>query len=147
MSHGGREQPPKPTDDNGYFEEMVKAIFRAGFSWQVIENKWPGFQRAFDRFDVGQVAAFDERDVERLAEDEAIVRNVRKIEATIENSRTMQSLISEHGSFHDYLRSLDPLDYQSRSKALQKEFKYLGRTGSFTFLWFVGEPVPEWDQR
>lgn len=147
MSHGGREQPGKPARDEGYFEEMVKAIFRSGFSWEVIENKWPGFKQGFADFDIGEVAAYDERDVERLSADKEIVRNVRKIEATIDNARAMQALISEYGSFHDYLRSLDTMDYPARSKALQKQFKYLGRTGTFTFLWFVGEQVPEWENR
>ena len=84
----GFEIPPRitPTDDNGYFEQMTKAIFQAGFSWQVVNNKWPNFQQAFDHFDVDRVAAYDLADIERLLADEGIVRNGRKIEATIANA-------------------------------------------------------------
>ncbi len=81
----GFEIPPRvtPADDNGYFEQMTKAIFQAGFSWQVVNNKWPDFQKAFDGFDVDRVAAYGPEDVDRLLSDAGIVRNGRKIEATI----------------------------------------------------------------
>jgi len=147
VAHEHRKQPGKPASDSSYFEEMTKAVFRSGFSWQVIENKWPGFDKAFAGFDIDAVANFDERDFERLVQDEAIVRNGRKIQATIDNARAMQALIDEHGSFRAYLRTLDELDYAKRAKELQKQFGFLGRTGAFTFLWFVGEPVPEWEER
>ncbi len=147
MGHGHREQPGKPENDSAYFEEMTKAVFRAGFSWEVIDRKWDGFRTAFRDFDINAVAAFDERDLERLIANEAIVRNARKIQATIENARAMQALIEEHGSFHRYLRGMDGRPYQARAKALTDQFGYLGRTGAWTFLWFVGEEVPDWEQR
>lgn len=141
--------PPRerPADDNGYFEILTQAVFQAGFSWQVVRNKWPDFQRAFDRFDMDRVAAYDAQDVERLMADESIVRNGRKIEATIANARTMQEICAEHGSFYDYLRSLDGQTYRKRSAELARQFKWLGRTGAFFFLFCVDEDVPEWADR
>ncbi len=141
--------PPriKPTNDAGYLEEITKAVFRSGFSWQVIENKWPNFQEAFTGFDIDAVAAFDEDDLDRLVSDAGIVRNGRKIEATMKNARRIKDLRDMHGSFHAYLRSLDDLDYPAKSKELQKQFSHLGRTGTFTFLWCVDEPVPDWEDR
>lgn len=147
MSHEHREQPGKPEGDRAYFEEMTTAVFRSGFSWDVIENKWPGFREAFADFDIDAVAAYDMHDFDRLVEDEAIVRNARKIQATIDNARAMQGVIEKHGSFHDYLRSLDGEPYKQRAKTLADKFSYLGRTGTFTFLWFVGEEVPDWEER
>lgn len=143
------EIPPrkKPADDNGYFEELTKAVFRAGFSWRVIHDKWPNFRRAFEEFDIVTVAGYGEPDVERLASDKGIVRNRRKIEATIRNARVMWDLIQEHGSFHAYLRSLDDMDYGGRRKELGDQFKNLGPTGVFIFLWCVDEQVPTWDDR
>jgi 3-methyladenine DNA glycosylase Tag len=143
------EIPPrkKPANDNGYFEELTKAVFQAGFSWQVIQDKWPDFQLAFDGFDVATVAGYGEPDVERLAHDKGIVRNRRKIEATIHNAREMWDLIQEHGSFHTYLRSLDGLEYALRRKELSQRFKNLGPTGVFIFLWRVDEEVPDWEAR
>lgn len=143
-------QPPpqiRPENDDGYLEEITKSVFRSGFSWQVIENKWPNFRKAFAGFDIDAIAAFDDDDLERLLSDTGIVRNGRKIEATIKNARAMQALRDEHGSFHAYLRSLDGLDYAKRSKELQKRFSHLGKTGTFAFLWSVSEPVPDWEER
>ena len=143
------EIPPrkKPADDRGYFEELTKAIFQAGFSWQVIRDKWPNFQGAFDGFDIVTVAGYGEPDIERLMADAGIVRNRRKIEATIHNARTMWDLIGEYDSFNAYLRSLDDLDYAGRRKELSQRFKNLGPTGVFTFLWCVDEEVPAWEDR
>ncbi len=141
--------PPrvKPKNDAGYLEEITKSVFRSGFSWQVIENKWPNFQIAFSRFDIDAIAAFDDDDLERLLSDTGIVRNGRKIEATIKNAQRMKALREEHGSFHAYLRTLDSLDYAKKSKELQKQFSHLGRTGTYTFLWCVDESVPDWEDR
>ena len=143
------EIPPRrrPDGDAGYLEEMTKAIFQAGFSWQVIRNKWPNFRQAFDGFDVDTVAAYEAPDVERLLADAGIVRNGRKIMATVDNARTIQALSREHGSFHAYLRSLDSTPYPQRRQLLTQRFKGLGRTGCFVFLWCVDEEVPDWEQR
>lgn len=143
------EIPPqeRPADDSGYLEQLTKAIFRAGFSWAVIRTKWPNFKRAFDDFLLDRVAAYDERDLERLLSDDGIVRNGRKIAATISNAKVMRELVAEYGSFHAYLRSLDGLDYPARRKELANRFQHLGPTGVFVFLYTVAEPVPAWDDR
>lgn len=145
----GFEIPPRitPADDNGYFEQMTKAVFQAGFSWQVVNDKWPNFRRAFDGFDVDRVAAYELRDVDRLLSDRGIVRNGRKIEATIANAIQFQALRQKFGSFANYLRSLNSLSYRERQKTLSKRFKNLGRTGAFVFLWCVNEEVPDWENR
>jgi 3-methyladenine DNA glycosylase Tag len=145
----GYEIPPRvqPADDSGYFEQLTKAVFQAGFNWQVVNNKWPDFQHAFDGFDVDKVAAYDERDVDRLLRDEGIVRNGRKIAATIANARQVQQIIAEHGSFHAYLRSMDDRSYAERRNELASRFKNVGPTSVFTFLYTVAEDVPVWEDR
>jgi DNA-3-methyladenine glycosylase I len=147
MPKGGPPPQIKPEGDHQYLEEITKAVFRSGFSWQVIENKWPNFKKAFADFSVDKVAAFDERDYERLLSDAGIVRNARKIESTLHNARAIKQLQEEFGSFHDYLRTMDGMPYKDRAKDLQKRFRYLGRTGTFTFLWCVSEEVPKWEDR
>lgn len=136
-----------PAGDNGYFEQITKAVFQAGFSWQVVNDKWPNFQQAFDGFDVDRVAAYGLEDMDRLLSDPGIVRNGRKIEATIANAVQIQAVRREFGSFLKYLRSLDDLPYREKQKALSKRFKNLGRTGVFVFLWCVNEEVPDWEDR
>lgn len=140
--------PPRavPDHDAGYLEKITQAVFQAGFSWKVIRTKWPNFQQAFANFDINAVANFTEEDVERLLEDRGIVRNGRKIQATITNARTCQTLIAEHGSFAAYLRTLDGLDYETRSKKFCKQFKFLGPMGAYFFFYSVGEDVPPYEE-
>ena len=134
-----------PENDAGYFEKITQAVFQSGFSWQVIRTKWPNFQKAFAGFDVNAVAAFTEEDVERLLEDKGIVRNGRKIQATVQNARICQELISEHGSFPAYLRTMDD-PYYKRSKKFCKQFKFMGPMGAYFFFWSVGEEVPPYHE-
>ena len=143
------EIPPqiKPDNDNGYLEQMTKAIFQTGFSWRVVNDKWPSFQQAFDDFDIDTVAAYDDRDVDRLLADEGIVRNGRKIAATIENAGEFQRIVAEHGSFNTFLRTMDDWPYSQRRSDLSKRFKGLGPTGVFVFLFCVDEAVPDWEDR
>jgi 3-methyladenine DNA glycosylase Tag len=145
----GFEIPPrqKPSHDDGYFEQMTKAIFQAGFSWQVIDNKWPEFQAAFDAFNIETVSAYDERDLDRLVSNPGIVRNGRKIAFTIENARQLGKIVAEYGSVHAYLRSMDEWEYAHKRKELSRRFKGLGPTSVFVFLWCVDEPVPDWEDR
>jgi len=143
------EIPPRvtPEGDAGYLEELTKAIFRSGFSWQVVRDKWDNFRRSFRGFDVARVAAFGVPDISKLFEDPGIVRNKQKILATVENAQPMLALAGLHGSFHSYLRSLDHLEYHARVKVLTGQFKNLGRTGAFVFLHSVNEETPNWHDR
>ena len=140
--------PPRavPDNDAGYLEKIVQAAFQAGFSWEVIRSKWPNFQHAFKEFDVDTVAAYTEEDVEKLLENKGIVRNGRKIEATIQNARTCQQLIAEHGSMHAFLRTMDGLDYYTRARKFSKLFKFMGPMGAYFFFYSVGEAVPPFDE-
>ena len=143
------EIPPKitPDSDSGYLDELTKAIFRSGFSWQVVREKWENFQREFRDFDLPAVASFGVEDFTRLAADPGIVRNKRKILATIDNAQTMLMLVFEHGSFYSYLRTLDGLGYYARVKVLVSQFSCLGPTGAFVFLHGVNEDTPPWAER
>ena len=147
MPHESMQQPEKPATDSEYFNVMTKAVFRSGFSWKVVEDKWPNFRTAFDDFEVDKVASYDERDVDRLLADEGIVRNGRKIEATINNARAVHEVVEKFGSFQKYLRSMDTQSYEETAKDMKGRFSYLGKTGTYTFLWGVGEEVPEWEDR
>ena len=143
------EVPPKisPANDDGYLEELTKAIFRSGFSWRVVRQKWDNFQKAFDGFEVAKVANYGVEDLTRLFNDSGIIRNQRKILWTVDNASTILRLSEEHGSFRSYLRSMDHLDYYQRVKDLIGHFRGLGRTGAFVFLHCVDEPTPEWHDR
>jgi 3-methyladenine DNA glycosylase Tag len=141
--------PPRevPADDNGYFEVLTKVIFQSGFRWSVVDNKWPGFIEAFAGFDIGKVAAFGPPEIEALMSDERIVRNGRKIEATVENADTLARFIDEHGSVKQWLASTSHLPWPERRKAIAAPIKNLGQFGVFHFMWCVGEAVPPYEER
>ena len=95
---------------------------------------------AFGDFDAAHVAGLNEEDIDRLAKDPRVIRNYRKLVAIAENARRMMALEKEFGSFKKYLRSHG--DYETTAKAVIKEFKFMGDTGTYFFLFVVGENVP-----
>ncbi len=83
----------RPVRDEGeLFERLTLEAFQSGLSWLTILRKRPAFRAAFAGFDAGVVAGFGPADVERLLGDAGIVRNRRKIEATIVNARAVLAL-------------------------------------------------------
>ena len=142
MEPAGGPRKIKPKSLADYFEVMTKAVFQSGMSWRA---KWDGFGKALKGFDPAKVANFTPRDVDRLAEDTGIIRNRRKIEATVENAETMLALDREHKGFAGYLRSHG--GFEETVTDLRKQFRFLGDTGCYYFLYVVGEKVPgheEW---
>ena len=90
-------------DDRHLFELLVLEGAQAGLSWSTILHKRDGYRRAFAGFDVGCVARFGTRDVDRPLGDAGIVRNRLKIGSAIENARRVLEVQAECGSFADYL--------------------------------------------
>lgn len=84
-------------DERGLFERLSLEAFQSGLSWATILRKREAFRAAFADFDPDAVAAFDDDDVARLMADAGIVRNRRKIDATIANARATVALRSEGG--------------------------------------------------
>jgi 3-methyladenine DNA glycosylase Tag len=83
-------------------------------------------------------------DVDHLADDPRVIRNRRKIEATVANARTMRDLDSTHRGFRRYLRSFP--HYDALSKDLRRQFRFLGESGVWNFLWSVDEAVPPYEE-
>lgn len=79
-------------DEAALFEALVLTYFENGLSWATIYDKRDNFRTAFRGFQPAAVAAMTSADVERLMADASIVRNRRKIEATLHNAR----LLSEY---------------------------------------------------
>jgi 3-methyladenine DNA glycosylase Tag len=139
--------PPKqirPRSLSDYLDVLSKIAFEAGLSWRVVEAKWSDIRRAFHGFDPERVARMTPRAVDRLLQDDRVIRSRSKIEATIDNADTMLTLAKEHNGFKRYLRSHD--DFEATVKDLRKRFKFLGDHGAYRFLWTVGEPVPPYDE-
>ncbi len=130
--------PHEPMEVNGiddYLAAMTKMVFQSGMGAAVVKAKWDGFTAAFAGFDCESVAALSPDDVDRLCQDSRIIRNRRKIEATVHNAEKLLELEAA-GGFEAWL-SGHPSPAE-RDKALRREFKFLGPAGIEAFLWMVG---------
>lgn len=135
MSPNWNTKPPK--NDDEYFERMTRTVFTAGLNWQMIDKKWPNFQRAFAGFSIPKVAKFTDKDTKRLMADTSIVRNEKKIKGTIHNAGEFLKLEKEHGTFQKYLDSFGK-DENRMLSAVQERFEHVGPSTARTFLWSSG---------
>lgn len=140
MPTGSPPDQIKPNSLDDYLEVMSKAVFQSGMSWKVVEAKWPGTREAFHNFDVRKVAALDDKDIDELTQDTRVIRNYRKLNAIVFNAQRMISLDDEYKGFKNYLRSQD--DFDATLNNIRKDFKFMGPTGIYYFLYVVGEKVP-----
>ena len=141
-------------DERGLFERLSLEDFQSGLSWATILRKRENFRAAFSNFEPDAVALFDERDVERLMTDAGIVRNRRKVDATITNARATVAL-REKGGLADFIWGFKPAttpqprDFSevptsspesvALSKALKKTgFAHVGPTTMFALMEAVG---------
>lgn len=137
-------------DDRTLFEKVSLEGFQSGLSWLTILRKRDNFRRAFADFDAATVAAYTERDVERLLVDAGIVRHRGKIEATINNASRVLEVQDELGSFAALVWSFEPATTgptleatTPESKALAKElksrgFSFVGPTTAYAFMQAMG---------
>jgi DNA-3-methyladenine glycosylase I len=92
-------------DDGKLFEFMVLDAFQAGLSWKTILTKRENFRKAFDNFDPGRIARYQENKYESLLNDTGIIRNRAKIKATISNAKAFLLIQEEFGTFDRYIWS------------------------------------------
>ena len=144
-------------DEHGLFERLSLEAFQSGLSWATILRKRPAFRAAFDGFDPEAVAAYDERDVERLMADAGIVRNRAKVLAAITNAGAtvalreaegegaLERLVRAHApavapapSSTDEQQTTSP-ESIALSKALKKRgFTFVGPTTMFALMEATG---------
>jgi 3-methyladenine DNA glycosylase Tag len=142
MSKGAPEQV-NPRTLGVYLEVMSKAVFQSGMSWAVIDKKWPGTREAFKDFEPLAVASLTENEIANLTTDTRIIRNRKKVEAIVDNARKMVELDEKHKGFKKYLRSHG--GFEGTVKDLRKQFRFMGETGCYYFLYVVKEEVPDYD--
>jgi DNA-3-methyladenine glycosylase I len=144
-------------DDRRLFEMLLLEGFQAGLSWITILRKRQGFQKAFDGFAPEIIAAYDQAKVERLLQDEGIVRHRGKIEGAVQSARVTLELMGKPGGLSDFLwqfvdgrqvvnrfKSLENVPAETaRSKAMSKAlkkagFKFCGPTICYAFMQATG---------
>lgn len=141
-------------DERGVFERLSLEAFQSGLSWATILRKRENFRAAFAHFDPDAVAHFDDADVARLLCDASIVRNQRKIVATITNARATIAL-RERGGLAAFVWGFQPAstptprnfsevptsspESVALSKALKKAgFAHVGPTTMFALMEAIG---------
>jgi len=125
-------------DDNELFGRFIMEINQAGLSWETILKKEEGFRNAYDNFDIKKVAAYTEEDREKLLSDAGIIRNKLKVNAAIENAKTITGLQKEFGSFENWLNHHHPQPLQDWMKLFKKTFKFTGGEIVNEFLMSTG---------
>ena len=125
-------------DDNELFGRLVMEINQAGLSWEIILKKEDTFRKAYSNFNIKEIAAYTEADRERLINDAGIIRNRLKINAAIENAKTMLTLQAEFGSMQKWLEHRHPKSKQEWVKLFKKTFKFTGGEIVGEFLMSIG---------
>lgn len=125
-------------DDNELFCRLILEINQAGLSWETILKKENSFRKAFHDFNIKKVAAYKEKDFERLLGDAGIIRNRLKINAAIENAKTILQLQKEFGSFERWLEFNHPKTKEEWVKVFKKTFRFTGGEIVNEFLQSIG---------
>ena len=144
-------------DDRKLFEFLLLDGFQAGLSWITILKKRTNYRKAFDYFDARKIAVYDKRKIVQLIANKGIIRNRLKIEAAVQNARSVLAVIDEFGSFDDYIwrftggktiknawKTMADIPAQTdasaaMSKDLKKRgFKFVGPTICYAFMQAAG---------
>ncbi|MHA7774194.1 DNA-3-methyladenine glycosylase I [Roseibium sp. M-1] len=125
--------------DDRWLSMFTRCVFQAGFSWKVIDQKWPGFEEAFEGFDVARLAFLPDEAFEALLKDTRIVRNGAKIKSVQDNAIFLKDLAAEHGSAARFFARYPASDQIGLMEILKKRGSRLGgNTGQIT-LRFMGK--------
>lgn len=92
-------------DDRKHFEFLVLESAQAGLSWLTVLRKRENYRKAYDNFNANKVSEYDELKIEELMQNAGIIRNRRKIEASINNAKRFLEIQKEFGSFDKYIWS------------------------------------------
>ncbi len=140
-------------DSRALWEMLMLESAQAGLSWAIILRKREGYRRAFRNFDPRKVAKFTEIDIERLMQDEGIVRARAKIAATIDGATIFNAMETSGESFSDWvwgiaggkpIQNTGPVPAKTElsetmSRALKKRgFKFVGPVIVYAWMQAVG---------
>ncbi len=137
-------------DDHRLFEKLCLEGFQSGLSWLTILRRRAGFRASFYDFDYRSVAELTEADVERLLEDEGIIRHRGKIEATVSNAARAIEMVDELGSLGAFFWSFEPESHGGEIQATTAEstamakalkargFRFVGPTTAYAFMQAMG---------
>lgn len=112
--------------DEELFCRLILEINQAGLSWTTILKKEASFRKAYHQFNLKKVAAYGDKDRERLMNDPGVIRNRLKIEAAIHNAGVILQLQKQYGSFKNWLDEQGNIDRAAWTKLFKKTFRFTG---------------------
>ena len=92
-------------DDKKHFEFLILEGVQAGLSWLTILKKRDNYRKTYDNFDPVKIATYDQKKIDQLMKNPGIIKNLRKIEASINNAQRFLEVQEEFGSFDNYIWS------------------------------------------
>jgi len=144
-------------DDRKLFEFLLLDSFQAGLSWQTILNKRENFRKAFDDFQVKNIARYKAKKISELMKNAGIIRNQLKILSAIDNAKAFLEIQKEFGSFDKYIwqfvggkpkkntwKSMDDCPAKTpEAEAMSKDlktrgFRFVGPTICYAFMQGAG---------
>ena len=138
-------------DDAYVFEMLILELFQAGLSFECVLNKREYFKEAYDNFDIRKIILYDENKINKLMNNKNIIRNKRKIEASINNAKIFNNIKDEYGSFYNYLKTFtnDKVIYENdkttsklsdtiSSDLKSRGMKFIGSVIIYSYLQAVG---------
>lgn len=140
-------------NDHDLYELLLLESFQAGLSWETILNKREHFREAYDGFDIDKVCSYGDDKIALLLSDKGIIRNQRKINASIKNSRIFREIQREYGSFDKYIWSwtdgkiiyesdqsvtISPLSDVISSDLKKRGMSFVGSTIIYAYLQAIG---------
>ncbi len=127
--------------DDRILAQMARHIFQSGFSWAVIDKKWPGFETAFAAFDPAINAAMSDERLDELLKDPGIIRNGAKIRSVALNAQFLMSLAAEHGSAARFFAGWPQDDFSGLLDYLKSHGDRLGGQIGARVLRNLGKPA------
>jgi 3-methyladenine DNA glycosylase Tag len=127
--------------DDRLLAEMTRRIFQAGFSWKVVDDKWPAFEELFGGFDPRLCANLPEERFDTLLKDARIIRNAAKIRSIVANARFVLDLGGEQGSAARFIAGWPDRDYIGLLALFEKRASRLSGLAAMRFLRSIGKPA------
>ncbi len=138
-------------EDRYLYEMLILESFQAGLSWECVLNKRDAFRLAYDSFDIEKVCEYGNDKINELLENKDIVRNRLKINASINNSKVFKKIVTELGSFYNYIKQFagDGVIYETgkttnelsdavSADLINRGMKFVGSTIIYSYLQAIG---------
>ena len=124
--------------DDRWLSMMSRCVFQAGFSWTVVEKKWPGTEEAFWGFSPARCRAMSDEEFDALLKDGRIIRNGAKVRSVQNNAALVMDLAAEQGSAARVFATWPADDYIGLLDLLKKRGDRLGGNAGMMTMRFMG---------